>query len=92
MIDAPSEGLAPKIAELAADLFNEIKNRGAFILPVEQKPAIALNISKRPYVMGYGHIVFEGTPQALRENSTIRKEWLEVQHPDFAAKDATSVK
>jgi branched-chain amino acid transport system ATP-binding protein len=78
MIDEPTEGLAPKLVELVAELFNEIKNRGVSILLVEQKLAIALNISQRLYVMGHGHIVFEGTPQELRKNSTIRKEWLEV--------------
>ena len=78
MIDEPTEGLAPKIVELVAELFSEIKNRGVSILLVEQKLAIALNISQRLYVMGHGHIVFEGTPRELRENSTIRKEWLEV--------------
>jgi len=78
MIDEPTEGLAPKIVELVAQFFNEIKNRGVSILLVEQKLAIAMNISQRLYVMGHGHIVFEGSPQALRENSTIRKEWLEV--------------
>jgi branched-chain amino acid transport system ATP-binding protein len=78
MIDEPTEGLAPKIVDLVAELFNEIKNRGVSILLVEQKLAIALNISQRLYVMGHGHIVFEGTPPELRENSTIRKEWLEV--------------
>ena len=78
MIDEPTEGLAPKIVELVAELFHEIKNRGISILLVEQKLAIALDISQRVYVMGHGQIVFEGTPQELRENSTIRKEWLEV--------------
>ena len=78
MIDEPTEGLAPKIVELVAELFSEIKNRGVSILLVEQKLAIALKISQRLYVMGHGHIVFEGTPLELRENSTIRKEWLEV--------------
>ena len=78
MIDEPTEGLAPKIVELVAELFNEIARRGVSILLVEQKLAIALNISKRLYVMGHGRIVFEGTPQELRQNSTIRKEWLEV--------------
>jgi len=78
MIDEPTEGLAPKIVDLVAELFKEIKNRGVSILLVEQKLAIALKISQRLYVMGHGRIVFEGTPQELRENSTIRKEWLEV--------------
>ncbi|OYU42402.1 MAG: ABC transporter ATP-binding protein, partial [Burkholderiales bacterium PBB4] len=45
---------------------------------IEQKLTIAMNISDRCYVMGHGSIVFEGTPEALRANSEIRKEWLEV--------------
>jgi branched-chain amino acid transport system ATP-binding protein len=37
-----------------------------------------MNISDRALVMGHGSIVFEGTPEELRQNSYIRKEWLEV--------------
>jgi branched-chain amino acid transport system ATP-binding protein len=29
-------------------------------------------------VMGHGRIVFDGTPDALRANEAVRKEWLEV--------------
>ena len=48
------------------------------MLLVEQKLAIAMEISERCYVMGHGRIVFEGSPDDLRANSYIRKEWLEV--------------
>jgi len=78
MIDEPTEGLAPKVVERVSELFLEIKRRGVSILLVEQKLAIALDISERLYVMGHGRIVFEGTPRDLQQNSTIRKEWLEV--------------
>jgi len=78
MIDEPTEGLAPKLVELVARLFEEIKNRGVSILLVEQKLTIALKISQRLYVMGHGKIVFEGTPGDLKANEAIRKEWLEV--------------
>ena len=78
MIDEPTEGLAPKIVELVADYLKELKNRGISVLLVEQKLAIALEISQRVYVMGHGRIVFEGTPAALKADPTIRKEWLEV--------------
>jgi branched-chain amino acid transport system ATP-binding protein len=78
MIDEPTEGLAPKIVELVAEYLKELKNRGISVLLVEQKLAIALQISQRVYVMGHGSIVFEGTPQDLRNNDAIRKEWLEV--------------
>jgi branched-chain amino acid transport system ATP-binding protein len=78
MIDEPTEGLAPKIVELVAEYLKELKNRGIAVLLVEQKLAIALEISERCYVMGHGRIVFEGTPAELRGNAYIRKEWLEV--------------
>jgi len=78
MIDEPTEGLAPKIVDLVAEYLKELKNRGISVLLVEQKLAIALEISQRVYVMGHGQIVFEGTPAELKANPTIRKEWLEV--------------
>lgn len=78
MIDEPTEGLAPKIVELVAEYLQELKNRGISVLLVEQKLAIALQISQRVYVMGHGAIVFEGTPADLKANGGIRKEWLEV--------------
>jgi branched-chain amino acid transport system ATP-binding protein len=78
MIDEPTEGLAPKIVELVAEYLKELKSRGISVLLVEQKLAIALEISQRVYVMGHGAIVFEGTPEQLRSDAAIRKEWLEV--------------
>jgi branched-chain amino acid transport system ATP-binding protein len=78
MIDEPTEGLAPKIVELVGEYLMELKNRGISVLLVEQKLAIAMEISQRVYVMGHGAIVFEGTPADLRANAAVRKEWLEV--------------
>ncbi len=78
MIDEPTEGLAPKIVELVAEFLQTLKERGISVLLVEQKLAIAMDISQRVYVMGHGRIVFEGTPDELRANTSIRKEWLEV--------------
>lgn len=78
MIDEPTEGLAPKMVEQVALLLREIASRGLSVLLVEQKLSIALDISHRVYVMGHGHMVFEGTPADLRDRADIREEWLEV--------------
>lgn len=78
IIDEPTEGLAPKIVELVAEYLQALKARGISVLLIEQKLTIALNISDRTLVMGHGSIVFEGTPEALKANPAIRKEWLEV--------------
>ena len=78
IIDEPTEGLAPKIVELVGEYLKALKDRGISVLLIEQKLTIAMNISDRALVMGHGSIVFEGTPDALRANAYIRKEWLEV--------------
>jgi branched-chain amino acid transport system ATP-binding protein len=78
MVDEPTEGLAPMLVRHVADLLSDIARRGVAILLVEQKLTIALQISRRVYVMGHGRVVFEGTPEDLRLNESVRKEWLEV--------------
>ena len=78
IIDEPTEGLAPKIVELVADYLKALRERGVSVLLIEQKLTIAMKISDRCLVMGHGSIVFQGTPDALRNDAYIRKEWLEV--------------
>jgi len=78
IIDEPTEGLAPKIVELVGQYLQTIKSRGISVLLIEQKLTIAMKISDRALVMGHGSIVFQGTPDSLRADSYIRKEWLEV--------------
>jgi branched-chain amino acid transport system ATP-binding protein len=78
MIDEPTEGLAPKLAEQVGEMLREIARRGVAILLIEQKLRVALHISHRLYVMGRGRIVFTGTVQEFVENDAVRREWLEV--------------
>lgn len=78
IIDEPTEGLAPKIVELVGQFLYSLKAKGVSVLLIEQKLTIAMNISDRALVMGHGAIVFQGTPDELRANAYIRKEWLEV--------------
>jgi branched-chain amino acid transport system ATP-binding protein len=78
IIDEPTEGLAPKIVELVAEFLQTLRQRGLSVLLIEQKLTIAMSISDRCLVMGHGSIVFDGTPEALRADAAIRKEWLEV--------------
>ena len=78
MIDEPTEGLAPQMVERIAELLHTIAERGISILLVEQKLTIALRISHRLYVMGHGRIVFEGSPDDLRADRSVRQTWLEV--------------
>jgi branched-chain amino acid transport system ATP-binding protein len=78
IIDEPTEGLAPKIVELVGQYLQTLKARGVSVLLIEQKLTIAMRISDRALVMGHGSIVFQGTPETLKADAYIRKEWLEV--------------
>ena len=78
IIDEPTEGLAPKIVELVGKFLKTLKAKGISVLLIEQKLTIAMAISDRALVMGHGSIVFQGTPDNLRADAYIRKEWLEV--------------
>ncbi|MEY3783070.1 MAG: hypothetical protein RIS97_1248 [Pseudomonadota bacterium] len=78
IIDEPTEGLAPKIVELVGEYLKTLRSKGVAVLLIEQKLTIAMAISDRALVMGHGSIVFEGTPDSLRQDVAIRKEWLEV--------------
>jgi branched-chain amino acid transport system ATP-binding protein len=78
IVDEPTEGLAPMTVELVRDFLLALRERGVSVLLIEQKLTIALAISQRIYVMGRGHMVFEGSPDDLKANKTLRQEWLEV--------------
>jgi branched-chain amino acid transport system ATP-binding protein len=78
LIDEPTEGLAPKAIAQVSEFLSEMKKRAISVLLVEQKLTISLHISQRLYVMGHGQVVFQGTPDELRDNESVRKEWLEV--------------
>ena len=78
IIDEPTEGLAPKIVELVGQYLRELKARGIAVLLIEQKLTIAMAISDRVLVMGHGAVVFSGTREELKQNASIRQEWLQV--------------
>jgi len=78
IVDEPTEGLAPMIVDLVADCLRTLRCSGVAVLLIEQKLTIALGISDRVLVMGHGSIVFEGSPEHLRGDSAVRREWLEV--------------
>ena len=78
LIDEPTEGLAPKVVADVAAILKQMAADGLGVLLVEQKLSIALDVADRIYIMGDGNIVYEGTPEDLKNNAAIRKEWLEV--------------
>jgi branched-chain amino acid transport system ATP-binding protein len=78
LVDEPTEGLAPLLVQMVAELLRSIHDEGHSILLVEQAMDVALNLADRAYVMSKGEIVWKGTPDELRDDDQARKTYLEV--------------
>lgn len=78
ILDEPTEGLAPSMAEQVADVLRSLRAEGVAILLIEQKLSIAFSVSDRVALMGHGRVVFDGLPQALVADQGLQDEWLAV--------------
>ncbi|GLR90222.1 ABC transporter ATP-binding protein [Bradyrhizobium iriomotense] len=78
LLDEPTEGLAPKIVERLVEAILDVRKHGVSVLLIEQRLTIALDISDRVLVMGHGHIVYNGTPDSLRNDADVQRNWLAV--------------
>ena len=77
MLDEPSLGLAPTIAD---EIFERIvaihAGSGLTVLMVEQRVAEALHYATRGYVLEAGRVVLEGSHDELKSNDRIRQAYL----------------
>jgi branched-chain amino acid transport system ATP-binding protein len=76
MLDEPSLGLAPIMAEITFEKIDEIHREGISILLVEQNVVRALTLAQRGYVLGNGQIVLQGTAAELLENEQVKDAYL----------------
>ena len=76
MLDEPSMGLAPVVADLIFERVVELHRDGMTILLVEQRVAEAVQSCDFGYVLETGRVVLSGTHQALLANDRIRSVYL----------------
>ena len=76
LLDEPSAGLSPKVAD---EVFNQIMNlhqKGIGILIIEQDAYRSLNISNRGYVLAMGQNHFDGTADTILNDPHIKEAFL----------------
>jgi ABC-type branched-subunit amino acid transport system ATPase component len=76
LLDEPSTGLAPKIVKQVFDNVRAIHERGTTVVLVEQQAKLALEMSDYVYVIENGTISHEGPSEELREDPSIRAQYL----------------
>ncbi len=77
MLDEPSLGLAPAVADFIFERFLDIRRHSRLtILLVEQRVAEALQFADHGYVLEAGRVVLQGGNEALRADDRIRAAYL----------------
>ncbi|MCQ9617015.1 ABC transporter ATP-binding protein [Paenalcaligenes niemegkensis] len=77
MLDEPSMGLSPAIADFIFERLLDIRRETDLtILLVEQRVAEALQSADRGYVLETGSVVLEGTNEALQADDRVRRAYL----------------
>ena len=78
MLDEPTTGLSPKIAEVAFEVFAGLKEKGMTLLIAEQQVPLALSVAERGYVLENGRIRLKGTSEELEQNPEVQHAYLGV--------------
>jgi branched-chain amino acid transport system ATP-binding protein len=77
MLDEPSLGLAPMVVKELFRVVTQLNDEeGLTVLVVEQNANIALDISRRAYVLEVGRVAVAGESRELREHEGIRRSYL----------------
>ena len=77
MLDEPSMGLAPAVADMIFERISQIhREDGLTILLVEQRVGEALELCDRGYVLETGRVTMEGSFETLMADDRIRKSYL----------------
>jgi branched-chain amino acid transport system ATP-binding protein len=78
MLDEPTTGLAPIVAQVAFEAFDELKKQGMTLLIAEQQVPLVLSVTDRGYVLENGRILLEGASVELEQNPEVRRAYLGV--------------
>jgi branched-chain amino acid transport system ATP-binding protein len=77
MLDEPSLGLSPVLAEMVFERLGEIQRQGMTILLVEQN-ATCLEMATRGVILANGRVVLAGDAHELQDSDFVRRAYLGV--------------
>ena len=78
MLDEPSLGLAPVMADATFEKIHEIHAMGTAVLLVEQNVSRALSLVQRAYVLESGRVIMHGTSAELANNKQVQAAYLGI--------------
>jgi ABC-type branched-subunit amino acid transport system ATPase component len=91
LLDEPSSGLdRDETARFGAVLQRVVADRGLGILLVEHDMGLVMSICAHLYVLDFGKLIFEGTPQEVGDSPIVRAAYLGDDVPELVAREIAS--
>jgi branched-chain amino acid transport system ATP-binding protein len=78
LVDEPSLGLSPRLAEEVLRALEAVAKEGVGVLLVEQNVALTLEVAERAYVLEHGRVVLQGPASALAQDPRVREAYLSL--------------
>lgn len=78
MLDEPTTGLSPLLAEEAYRALATLRDSGLTLVVAEQQVPLALELAGRGYVMDHGRFGLSGTSEELAGNPEVQRAYLGV--------------
>jgi branched-chain amino acid transport system ATP-binding protein len=77
LLDEPVAGMNPHETKELEETINLIREQEKVtILLIEHDMSLVMNVSERIYVLDYGQLIAEGTPQEIKSNPEVIKAYL----------------
>lgn len=78
LLDEPTIGLAPAIADTIAQIIQDIADDGVDVMLVEQNAEMALEIATHAFILERGEITLDGSAAVLARSEGVRKAYLGI--------------
>ncbi|HEY8527600.1 MAG TPA: branched-chain amino acid ABC transporter permease/ATP-binding protein [Acidimicrobiales bacterium] len=80
LLDEPAAGLDTTESQWLGDRIRDVRNTGAGVLLVDHDVALVLSVCDYVYVLDFGAVIAEGTPEEIRANRAVADAYLGAMH------------